>query len=107
MKFLLKYALIVLIACTASGCDKWLELKPQDGIIREEYWKTKEQVDAAVTGIYSSMMGGTIVGNTNLNVERALPEYFFLWGEGRTDMISPTARTAVDEINLTTMNILP
>jgi len=107
MKFLLKYSLIVLIVLTATSCDKWLELKPQDGIIREEYWKTKEQVDAAVTGIYSSLMGGTIAGNTNLNVERALPEYFFLWGEGRADMISPTARAAVDEINLTTMNILP
>jgi hypothetical protein len=77
MKLILKYSLLLLVVVASSSCKKWLELKPQDGIIREEFWKTKEQVDAAVTGIYSSMMGGTVSGN--LAVERALPEYFFLW----------------------------
>ncbi|QGW28657.1 RagB/SusD family nutrient uptake outer membrane protein [Phnomibacter ginsenosidimutans] len=105
MKFILKYSLLLLLLASASSCKKWLELKPQDGIIREEFWKTKEQVDAAVTGIYSSMMGGTV--SNNLAVERALPEYFFLWGEARADMIAPTARAAVEEIDFTTMNILP
>lgn len=104
MKLILKYSLLLLVVVASSSCKKWLELKPQDGIIREEFWKTKEQVDAAVTGIYSSMMGGTVSGN--LAVERALPEYFFLWGEARADMIAPTARAAVEEIDFTTMNVL-
>jgi hypothetical protein len=99
------YIVLLALAGTIASCSKWLELKPQDGIIREEFWKTKEQVEAAVTGIYASMMGGTV--STNLAVERALPEYFFLWGEGRGDMVATTARSSTSEIDLTTMNILP
>jgi starch-binding outer membrane protein, SusD/RagB family len=106
MKRIFKYCLIAITLTTmVSSCNKWIELKPQDGIIKEEFWKTKEQVEAAVTGIYSSMMGGT--SSSDINVERPLPEYFFLWGEARADMMSPTARASVEEIDLTTMNILP
>ncbi len=95
----------VLLMTSLGSCEKWLELKPQDGIIREEFWQTKEQVNAAVTGIYSSMMGGT--ATTDIAVERPLPELFFLWGEGRGDMLTPTARAISEEIDLTTLNILP
>ncbi|HMP93496.1 MAG TPA: RagB/SusD family nutrient uptake outer membrane protein, partial [Phnomibacter sp.] len=105
MKTVLRYSLVFATMALLSGCKKWLELKPLDGIIRQEFWKTKEQVQAAVTGIYSSMMGGTTT--TNVEIERPLPELFFLWGEGRGDMISPTARAISEEIDLTTLNILP
>lgn len=98
-------ALLSVFSVLLVSCDKWLELKPQNGIIREEFWKTKEQVDAAVSGIYSSMMGGTT--SANIDIERPLPEYFMLWGEARGDMMLPTARASNEEIDITTMNILP
>lgn len=97
--------LLAVFSVFLMSCDKWLELKPRDGIIREEFWKTKEQVDAAVGGIYASMMGGT--RSADINVERPLPELFFLWGEARADMITPTARASSEELAITTMNILP
>ncbi len=98
-------ALLSVFSVLLISCDKWLELKPQNGIIREEFWKTKEQVDAAVGGIYASMMGGTT--SANIDIERPLPEYFLLWGEARGDMMTPTARASNEEIDITTMNILP
>ncbi len=101
----IKYVLIVAcFASVAAGCSKWMDLKPQNGIIKDEFWKTKEQVNAAVTGMYASMMGGTTT--TDITVERPLPELFFLWGEARADMISPTSRAISEEIDLTTLNIL-
>ncbi|MEI7501769.1 MAG: RagB/SusD family nutrient uptake outer membrane protein [Paludibacter sp.] len=57
-----------------SSCSDWLNLKPEDGVIREEYWKTKEQVNSAVIGCYSSLLNGPV-------------EKMFLWGELRADMV--------------------
>lgn len=104
IKIIKSILLLGFLSMSLVSCEKWLELKPQDGIIREEFWKTKEQVAGAVTGIYASMMGGTV--STNLSVERPLPEYFFLWGEARADMMIPTARASNEEIAIANMNIL-
>jgi starch-binding outer membrane protein, SusD/RagB family len=91
--------LLFVVLCTAS-CNKWLEQKPQDGIVREEFWQTKEQVEAAVTGIYASMLGSP---DGNL----PLTEYLFIWGEARTDMVSPGFAANADEYDLVNINILP
>jgi hypothetical protein len=88
-----------MLASTLS-CNKWLELTPQDGIVGSEFWNTKEQVQAAVTGIYASMLGST-------NGDRALPEYFFIWGEARTDMVSPGFRADQNEQDIVNLNMLP
>ena len=83
-----------------AGCKKWLELKPQDGIVREDFWKTKEQVQAGVTGIYASLLG-------NPNGDIAMPEYLFIWGEARADMLIPGFRASADEIDIVNINTLP
>lgn len=57
-----------------SSCDNWLTLEPEDGVIREEFWQTKEQVNSAVIGCYSSIMNGPV-------------EKMFLWGELRADLV--------------------
>lgn len=97
-KFLLYTFTIGLLGSTLS-CNKWLELKPQDGIVGDEFWNTKEQVQAAVTGIYASMLGST-------TGDRALPEYFFIWGEARTDMVSPGFKADQDEQDIVNLNML-
>ncbi|UYQ94044.1 RagB/SusD family nutrient uptake outer membrane protein [Chitinophaga horti] len=101
MKHKLIYTCLLAATLGLSSCDKWLELKPQDGIVREEFWKTKEQVDAAVTGIYASMLGS---GTTGLP---PLPEYLFIWGEARTDMVTPGFRATSSELDIVNWNILP
>lgn len=57
-----------------SSCSDWLTLSPEDGVTLQEYWKTKEQVNAAVVGCYASLLDGTV-------------NKMFLWGELRADLI--------------------
>ncbi len=64
----------IVITLTFSGCSDWLNLEPEDGVIRQEYWKTKEHVHSAVYGCYQSMQLGVV-------------ERMFLWGELRADMV--------------------
>lgn len=58
-----------------GSCNKWLDLKPQNGVVAEDYWKTKEQVRAAVNGLYISLITGS------------LTQELFTHGEIRTDMV--------------------
>lgn len=107
IKFL-TYSLLVLVAVSFSSCKKWLELKPQDGIVKEEFWKTKEQVKASVIGIYSSMMeysSGQYGHPTNYVPSMA--ELFFVWGEGRADHVANATASSADDIALINVNIQP
>lgn len=65
-----------------SGCNEWLYLEPEDGIIRQEYWKSKEDVHSAVMGCYASLLGN------GQGKDYSVPELLFIWGEIRGDMIS-------------------
>ena len=93
MKKTVIYILCLILAGSIVSCKKWLDLKPQDGIVGNEFWNTKEQVDAAVVGLYTSMQAST--------------ESFFLWGETRGDMVSPGFRVSQDELDIVNLNILP
>ena len=72
-----RYFILTGVAITLlilSSCSDWLNLEPEDGVIRQDYWKTKEHVKAAVTGCYMSVQNGPV-------------ESMFLWGELRADMV--------------------
>lgn len=91
----IKYTLIMLLMLfTSTSCNKWLDLKPEDGIIRQNYWKTKEQLNAAVIGCYSSLLNYDLIYQ------------LFRWGEMRGDMLSLTQRASIDDVNITEGNIL-
>jgi hypothetical protein len=71
---------LALALLSFSSCDKWLDIKPQEGVVAEDYWKTKEQVRAAVNGLYISLIT-PVYGNRHLSQE------LFMHAEIRTDMI--------------------
>lgn len=97
---IIRIFILILVLTSVSSCNKYLSLQPQDGITRDEFWKTKEQIQAAVIGCYSSMLGA-------LNGDRALPEYLFMYGEIRGDMVAPNANgISNDELNIIDDNIL-
>ena len=91
----LKALILFIVLGTSTSCNKWLELKPQDGLVREDFWQTKEQLESTVIGAYSSLLNNSLV--TNL----------FLWGELRADMIMPTPVTSIEEVNVTNGEIVP
>lgn len=94
-KFL--FLVTLLVTGVSSSCSKWLDLKPQDGLIKQAYWKTKEQLDAAVTGCYAAMLDGASL---------PLTKYMFIWGELRGDMVVASAEPAAGSstISLSTLN---
>lgn len=94
--FKILYLLVIITA--ASSCKKYLDLKPQDGIIRDNFWKTKEQMQAAVNGCYASLLGG--------GTDRPIPEYMFLWGEVRADLLTPSTGVTNEELDMMNVNIL-
>lgn len=102
MKRILYRLIMLAVLIPAAACNKWLDLKPQDGIVRDDFWKTKEQVQAGVTGCYASLLGAPD-GVT----DRPLPEYLFLWGELRADMLAPGTGITNDEQEIINVNILP
>lgn len=93
-----KFLCLLIVLTSAGSCKKFLDLQPQDGIIRQNFWKTKEQVQAAVNGVYASLLGG--------GSDRPIPEYLFLWGELRADLLTPSTGISRDEIDIMNDNIL-
>jgi tetratricopeptide (TPR) repeat protein len=94
--------LLFLVAVSCLGaCNKWLELKPADGIVGDSYWKTKEQLSAGVMGIYASL-----IGNPPGVSDKLLAEYLFMWGELRADMVVPSAGASGDDIDIYNTNLL-
>lgn len=105
MKKTIVYALLLLLLVPFAGCKKWLDLKPQDGIIKEEFWKTKEQVQAAVIGIYSSMQESATGTYGRVDYIPSLSELLFVWGESRADNIANATFTSNDDLDLVNVNI--
>ncbi|MDR3365860.1 MAG: RagB/SusD family nutrient uptake outer membrane protein [Prevotellaceae bacterium] len=75
------YVIMVLMLALAA-CSDWLDLKPYDGVVEDDYWKTKEDVHSMVVGCYSSLLNKTMVSS------------FIYWGEARADMIASTAASS-------------
>jgi starch-binding outer membrane protein, SusD/RagB family len=93
MKIKIKYILLIITLFTQFSCGKWLDLIPPEGLIMEEFWKTKEDVEAVLMGAYGAMskLDGT----------------FFLMGELRADMIKGDINQGDRERDLAQNNIYP
>ena len=98
----MKKIIYLLIGCVmiTTGCDQKLELTNPNFLTSTDYWKTKEQVQAAVMGCYASLTGSA-------TGSRSAAESFFLWGELRADMITSTLGTTNEQIDVINVNILP
>jgi hypothetical protein len=97
---LYKALILTVIAISACSCNKYLELRPQDGITRDKFWQSKEQLQSAVIGCYNSVL-------IPFGSRPAPAESFFVWGELRGDMIEPGLGMGADELNVVDVNILP
>lgn len=93
-KYILKAALFLTLL-GGGACENYLELKPETGLVREDFWQTKEQVESVVFVLYASMMDEDFATKT------------FLWGELRGGMIIPSVGAAFDEREVYNGNILP
>jgi starch-binding outer membrane protein, SusD/RagB family len=93
MKKITKYILVAVIAMSQVSCNDWLELLPPNGLIREEFWKTKEDVESVLMAAYSTFS----------SMDRQL----FLYGELRADMLEGSSNQPGNERMIMQNNIYP
>ncbi len=77
----------------AAGCEKWIDLIPPDGLIREEFWNKKEDVESVLMGAYESMA--------------VMDQLFFKYGELRADMVIGDYNQSIEELKIQESNIYP
>jgi hypothetical protein len=94
MKFF-KTAILLATITSITACDAWLDVQPEDGVVRERYWQTKEEVRAAVLGCYSQML------------DQMMMQQYFIWGEMRAEMAMPASAAREDLVALNTGEITP
>ncbi|NQU85043.1 MAG: RagB/SusD family nutrient uptake outer membrane protein [Mariniphaga sp.] len=93
MKVKVKYIILVLLLSTQFSCNDWIELLPPGGLIREEFWQTKEDVTAVLMGAYESF--ATLDGD------------LFQYGEMRGDMVQYDRNLGGTQRNIMDGNIYP
>lgn len=85
--------LLLFMVLIFSSCENWLELMPPDGLVKDEYWKTKEDLEATLMGAYQGFA--------------RLDERLFIFGEARADMVIKDVNTPGHIQNLMEGNIYP
>jgi len=93
MKYVRLAIMVFLSIIPATSCENWLELIPPDGLVRDEYWKSKEDLEATLMGAYQTFAG--------------LDEKLFLYGELRADMITVDNNAQNAERDISEGNIYP
>jgi len=88
-----KPILIILILALQFSCESWLETLPPGGLVRDEFWKTKEDVEAVLMGAYESFSrrDGDL----------------FKYGEMRADLVTYDNNLDEDERKIMEGNIHP
>lgn len=92
-KFRTIYLFAAFLLAFPLSCSEWMELIPPQGLIREEFWKTKEDVQAVVMGAYASFAN--------------MDDKLFKYGEIRGDMVEADYNVSGDEQNVMESNIYP
>lgn len=87
-----KVQILLLIIFIGTGCEDWLEQKPLDELVQDEYWQTKEDVEAILMGAYAKFA--------------SMDSYLLMFGELRGDMIEPENPTT-NQRNIMEGNIVP
>lgn len=91
--FKLRFILIFIALSFQFSCSKYLELLPTSGLVREKFWKSKEDVEAVLMGAYQT--AATMDGN------------LFTYGEARGDLVKDGGKLGSDQRNLIESNIYP
>lgn len=79
-----KNIILILLIGLVSGCNSWLELKPEDSRVSEQYWTSKEDVQTTMISCYSRL--------------RECMQYLLVWGELRSENLNVNSIDATEEI---------
>lgn len=76
-----------------SGCEDWLNNMPPDGLVFDEFWETKENVQSVIMGAYNQLT--------------KMDEKLFIYGEIRGDMVARTVNTPTTLQLIISGNLFP
>jgi starch-binding outer membrane protein, SusD/RagB family len=93
MRATIKYILISVVVLFQVSCSEWLDLQPTSGLGRDEFWKTKEDVEAVLMAGYESFS--------------AMDRNLFVFGEVRADLVKGDFNQGWQEQLLMENNIYP
>lgn len=88
----IKILVLTAILSSASSCN-YLELIPPDGLVRDEYWTSKEDIHAVLMGAYQKFA--------------QIDERLFLYGELRGDMLGQGQHISSSHRQIMEGNIYP
>lgn len=77
-----------------SACTDWLTTQPDTGVIVQDFWQSKEDVNAAAIACYQSMQSD-------------VTKNMFLWGELRGDMVTYMANCPIEYLLILEGEIKP
>ncbi|ASB49859.1 RagB/SusD family nutrient uptake outer membrane protein [Alkalitalea saponilacus] len=83
-----------------SGCDDWLDLKPEGEVVLEDFWQDESHVMQVLAACYQSLTEGGAM------------ERMLMWGEVRSDNIMPgnlpnDHGAATDMLRMMNFDIIP
>ena len=91
MKSKIKYTILLLLLFGQYSCNNWMNLLPPENLIRNEFWKSKEDVQTVLMGAYHSLA--------------SLNGSMFEYGEMRGDMVTYDKNLSNNARNVIESNI--
>jgi hypothetical protein len=73
-KNILRFGLLLLVAVASVSCKKQLEVQPRQSILLADALNSRENIDAAITGVYSRLKSLRVYGRDMLAVAEALAD---------------------------------
>ncbi|MDB5010448.1 MAG: hypothetical protein JWQ06_1237 [Mucilaginibacter sp.] len=84
--------ILTIIICTAAfSCTKVTNQVPASYITPANFYKTASDADNAINACYDALQGS--------------PANYEIWGDGRTDMMASTSRSAGDDLQVVSGNV--
>ena len=81
-----------LIPLLFTGCSDFLEVEPRNEIVLDQFWNEKSDIDNIVAGCYSALQSEACI------------KRMIVWGEARSENISPGLNTDKDGSLLNLLN---
>lgn len=91
-----RYHIIALLCCTMTmliSCSDWLELKPEDSTIEEDFWRNGNQVESVVRACYRFMQEDDIM------------QRMLVYGELRSDEVQNGPSISSVETDIINANV--
>ena len=83
----------IIAMLTIIGCEDSLTILPRDGLVQDEYWKRKEDIEATLMGAYQKFA--------------QMDEKLFYYGELRGDLVDEGANLPNEMRDIMNSNIYP